>query len=383
MASGTKLGSPQMPPQPPASKLRSFWDRVSDGLEVSELWGQFKSDARSSYRLYSREIPEQPGVSGQRHFWHVARALFWAVLLKLSPGRRVLLLIALLLLIFPLASFDYGNLNITTADFRFGAGLLLLVLLVLEVADRVTMKRDLEIAREIQMWLVPAKPPAVPGLEVAFVNRPANTVAGDYYDVFPRAGSNAEPDILLAIADVAGKSLPAALLMATFQASLKTLSASPCSLLDLVAGLNRYACAHSREGLRFTTAFLAEFAPALGVLTFVNAGHNAPILLRAGGGIERLERGGIPLGILSDAPYESGSLTLEKGDLLIIFTDGVVEAVNDRDEEFGEERLLATVLPLRGEQAEVVVRRVMAQVETFVGMAHQHDDITCFVVRRV
>ena len=160
-------------------------------------------------------------------------------------------------------------------DLRLWGGLLMFFLLILEVADRVVMKRDLQIAREIQMWLLPVNPPPVPGMEIAFATRPANTVAGDYYDVFPRpASASANQSYLIAVADVAGKSIPAALLMATFQASLKTLSATPSSLPELVESMNRYACSNSQGGLRFTTAFLAEYEPATRTLTYINAGHN-------------------------------------------------------------------------------------------------------------
>src|SRR5205807_4791434 len=118
-----------------------------------------------------------------------------------------------------------GANQIMNLDFRLWGGLLMFVLLVLEVADRVVMKRDLEIAREIQLWLLPANPPQVPGLEIAFATRPANTVAGDYYDVFPLPTTEGRSQrFLLSVADVAGKSIPAALLMATFQASVKTLT---------------------------------------------------------------------------------------------------------------------------------------------------------------
>ena len=163
------------------------------------------------------------------------------------------------------------------------------------------MKRDLEIAREIQQWLVPHSPPALPGVDIAFATRPANTVAGDYYDAFerPSAPAAASPArLLLVVADVAGKSVPAALLMATFQASLHTLAAVPGPLDELVRALNRYSCAHSLGGLRFTTAFFAELDAAHRSLTYVGAGHNAPVLRRADGRIERLTEGGPPLGIL-------------------------------------------------------------------------------------
>ena len=112
--------------------------------------------------------------------------------------------------------------------------------------------------------------------------------------------------------------------MATFQASLKTLSAIPCSLAELVTGMNRYACTNSQGGLRFTTAFLAEYDPASRTLTYINAGHNTPILRRSAGAVERLTVGGLPLGIQAEAGYESGSLVLQEGDWLVIFTDGLV-----------------------------------------------------------
>ncbi len=372
------------------ARVGDFWHRITDGLEVNELWAQFMADARTSYRLYSRELPVRPeaspgvrpGRAEGRHALATARGFFWAVLLKLSPARRLLLLLALLLLVFPTISYQ-GDRSSVSFEFHAYSSLLLLLVLVLEIADRVTMKRDLEIAREIQLWLVPGTPPSLAGLELAFVNRPANTVAGDYYDVFPRTtAESGHGNYLIAVADVAGKSLPAALLMATFQASLRTLSASGCGLLPLIDGLNRYSCAHSRGGLRFTTAFLAEFTPETGELTYVNAGHNAPILLRMSGSIERLDRGGLPLGIRENASYESATVAMGVGDVLLVFTDGLIEAVNDRDEEFSEARLLAALMNLRGAAADAITKRVMADVESFVGMAHQHDDITCVVARR-
>jgi sigma-B regulation protein RsbU (phosphoserine phosphatase) len=139
---------------------------------------------------------------------------------------------------------------------------------------------------------------------------------------------------------VAGKSVPAALLMATLQARLRTLALEPTSLLELVAGLNSYACEHSQSGRRFTTAFLAELDLVTSTLTYVNAGHNQPVLMRAGGGLDRLGEGGLPLGIMRDARYQSAVVTLGAGERLVIFTDGVVEAEDTGANEFGEQRLL-------------------------------------------
>ncbi len=296
--------------------------------------------------LYSNEVDSSrtAGVPRSKHFFNLVSQFFWAILLKLTPARRVLLLIALVLLCFPSGEASWqssdGEMKILAFDTHFWGGLLLLVLLILEVADRVVMKRDLQIAKEIQAWLLPANPPQVPGLEIAFATRPANTVAGDYYDVFARPGADSEAHtFLLAVADVAGKSIPAAMLMATFQASLKTLSTTPGTLTELVGRMNRYACSNSQNGRRFTTAFIAEYDPASRVLTYVNAGHNNPMLRRQGGVMERLETGGMPLGIMEDVAYQSGTVTLQSGDWLVIFTDGVVEAENNSQQEYGEERL--------------------------------------------
>jgi sigma-B regulation protein RsbU (phosphoserine phosphatase) len=253
-------------------------------------------------------------------------------------------------------------------------------LLMMEVGDRVVMKRDLQIAKEIQTWLLPARAPEVPGLEIAFATKPANTVAGDYYDVFARPGAEGK-SYLIAVADVAGKSVPAAMLMATFQASLKTLSDTPGTLTELVARMNRYACSNSQNGRRFTTAFIAEYEPATRGLTYVNAGHNNPLVLRRSGAVERLDVGGVPLGVMDGAPYASGEVTLEPGDWLAAFTDGVIEAENPGLAEYGEERLLTMLRWGVNLAPRVLLDYLLADVERFEANAPQHDDITCMLLK--
>jgi phosphoserine phosphatase RsbU/P len=374
------------PPLTFREKVSRFWLRVTEGLELNQLWGQFEKDARASYRLYARDLEgaQAETASPGRKFFHVAQQFFWAVLEKLTPARRVLLLLALVMLIFnPEFSWhSHGDLHIVSLDFRLYGGLLVFLLLILEVGDRVVMKRDLQIAREIQTWLLPSEPPTIPGVAIAFQTRPANTVAGDYYDVFERAGLTPEENrILVAVADVAGKSIPAAMLMATFQASLRTLSVTQSSLPELIGNVNRYACTNSQGGLRFTTAFLSEYDPTTRTLTYINAGHNAPMVCRKSGALERLDAGGLPIGISVDAAYQTGSVTLAPLDWLVIFTDGVVEALNTRGDEFGEQRLLATVaLGADGTPAEMM-RRLMADMDGFVGNTPQHDDVTCLLVK--
>ncbi len=384
-----------LPPAGPAAervpfgaRLHNFWRRVTEGLEVSQLWSQFESEARTSYRLYSRDVEAKTpeGLTRRGRHLHVIKEFFWAVFEKLSPARRILLLLALIFLALPHAAFERtggdGKVYAVEFDLHFGAALLLLLLLVLEIADRVVMKRDLQIAREIQTWLLPGAPPQIPGLVVAYATRPANTVAGDYYDVFPRPGrANQENRVVLAVADVAGKSIPAAMLMATFQASLKTLSTAQVALPELASNMNRYACSNSQGGLRFTTAFLAEYDPVRRTVDYINAGHNNPILRRASGQVERLDVGGLPFGIQPEVKYDSATVTLAPGDWLIIFTDGLVEAENARQEEYGEPRLLAAIEAGKSIAPAEMLKSLMTELDLFVGNTPQHDDVTCMLLK--
>jgi sigma-B regulation protein RsbU (phosphoserine phosphatase) len=302
----------------------------------------------------------------------------WAILDKLSPARRVLLLIALILF------FPSMHLTGFSTSGIFWGCILLLVVLILEIADRVVMKRDLQIAKEIQAWLLPPEPPQVQGLEIAFATCPANTVAGDYYDVFPRPATHSPTGTyLIVIADVAGKSIPAAMLMATYQASLKTLAGISTSLTDLVGRMNNYACGNSQNGRRFTTTFIAEYNPETRDLIYVNAGHNPPILRRQTGAIERLSAGGIPLGILENAPYESGSTKLQPGDWLAIYTDGVTEAENFRHDEYGESRFMLLLYANQTMTPLVLLNTIFEDIEHFVGNTPQHDDITLMLLKAV
>jgi phosphoserine phosphatase RsbU/P len=388
MASSPQTGQPPAQPLPFGVRVKQFWHRVTEGLAVGQLWSQFESEARASYRLYSKDVaaktPEGLTKGGRR--LHVIKEFFWAVFEKLSPARRVLLLVALILLILPQGSFQYtghdGKVYVGEFNLHFWSALILLLLLMLEIADRVVMKRDLQIAREIQTWLLPGAPPQIPGLAIAYATRPANTVAGDYYDVFPRPGkTNADNRVVLAVADVAGKSIPAAMLMATFQASLKTLSTAQVALPELASNMNRYACTNSQGGLRFTTAFLAEYDPVRRTVDYINAGHNNPILRRASGQIERLDVGGLPFGIQPEVKYQTATVTLAPGDWLIIFTDGLVEAENSLQQEYGEARLVTALEAGKSFEPGELLKRLMTELDLFVGTTPQHDDVTCMLLK--
>jgi phosphoserine phosphatase RsbU/P len=152
-------------------------------------------------------------------------------------------------------------------------------------------------------------------------------------------------------------------------------------LPELVANMNKYACSNSQGGLRFTTAFLAEYDAAQRTFQYINGGHNNPILRRANGLFERLDVGGLPLGILPEAKYESASVTLAPGDWLIIFTDGLVEAENARQEEYGETRLLSVINAAASSSPAEMLKQLMAEVDLFVGTTPQHDDVTCLLIK--
>jgi serine phosphatase RsbU (regulator of sigma subunit) len=384
MASSSAPPAGTSEPRPAStSRLGNFWQRVSEGRRIDDLWSQFAADARSSYGFYGKDVDwdQVNQLNRWRRPFHVAKQLFWAMMNKLTPARRVMFLLALMFLLFSGIKIQSGH-DTTTLQTEFLSALLFLLLLSLELADKITMKRDLEIAREIQAWLVPSTPPAIPNAEVAFYTRAQNSVAGDYYDAFyPTDDANAGGKLMLVMADVAGKSVPAALLMATLQASLRTIASEGLPLSELALRLNHYACAHSLGGQRFTTAVLAEYDPATRRLAYVNAGHNSPVIRRANSSTERLESGSLPLGITPEATFASSEITLQPGDTLVLFTDGVVEAFNAAGEEFSDNRWLNIIRGLPNLNAQQTLQFLMKSVEDFVGATRQSDDITCLILR--
>jgi len=354
------------------------WRRLTAGMELDDLWSQFKSEAEASARPFKQDVDRQAQErKSWTHPFKIIAAISTSILKKLSPPRRIFLLLTIILAVFSMVGLEFLFFTREVELLLAFVGLLLLLVMVL--GDHISMKRDIEIAREIQRWLVPRVPPEVAGVDMAFATRPAKMVAGDYYDAFRRA---VDGPLLIAVADVAGKSVPAAMLMATFQASLRALAGSRGSLSDLVVGLNRQACSNNMNGRRFTTAFLAELDPLTGTLNYLCAGHNPPMLKHQDGTIERLKSESIPLGIEINERYETGRTVLERGDVLIIYTDGVTEARDEDGREFGEARLLAFAAQPLEDRAAMTLSTIMRKLDEFVGGAPQHDDITCLVVRR-
>jgi phosphoserine phosphatase RsbU/P len=247
----------------------------------------------------------------------------------------------------------------------------------IELVER-AMSKELEQAAHIQMGLLPAASPQTPGMDIAGSTAPCRTVGGDYYDYleFP------DGRIGMLVGDVAGKGMPASLLMSSLQARVKVLFEDGDRLAEKITRLNKATTAHTPDN-RFITFFMAVADPATGELVFTNAGHNPPLLVRAKGGFELLAGGGMILGILPMAQYEEVRTRMEPGDTLVLFSDGVTEAVNPADEDFGEQRLGDLVASLKDRSAPEIVKAIHAEVARFTQGAPPADDITVVVARRL
>ncbi len=245
-----------------------------------------------------------------------------------------------------------------------------------EVAQRELLNREIEIAREVQQRLFPQNLPEIPALEYAGHCRPARGVGGDYYDFLALSSGR----LGLAIGDVSGKGVPAALLMASLQASVRGQSqGSADNVAELMTNVNRLVCEASPEN-RYATFFYGQFDPATRKLVYSNGGHNAPIVLR-GSEVLRLEAGGPPVGLFKFSRYTQDTAQLEPGDLLVLYTDGISEAENPAQDEWGEDALIAAARSCAADPPSEMLRRIMADADTFAAGAPQHDDMTIVVAR--
>jgi len=249
-----------------------------------------------------------------------------------------------------------------------------------QVAQRERLHREVEIAREVQERLFPQTLPATAGLDYAGHCRPALGVGGDYYDFLALPQGH----LGVAVGDVSGKGIAAALMMASLQASLRgEATRAPENLAAAISNINRLVYEASSAN-RYATFFYGQYDPASRKFNYVNAGHNPPILFHCIDGcwsVARLEVGGTVVGLLPSFPYQQGAVTLAPGDILVAYTDGISEAMNADEEEWGESRLMQTIESCTGLPAQQILDRVFTAADTFVSGAQQHDDMTLVVLR--
>ena len=234
-------------------------------------------------------------------------------------------------------------------------------------------KREFEEARLIQRGLLPTTTPQIPGLRLASSWQPANGVGGDCFDMLT-FGTGA---MGVYIADVAGKGVPAALLMSNLQAAVRAFAQEGAAPGSVCTSVNRLLCRNMASG-RFVTFCYARIDVAAGKLTYANAGHNPPLLVRANGAIDKLSPGGTVLGVFAESTYEQGDFALRPGDRLILYTDGMTESRNPAGEEFGEEGIAASAAQHRALGAEEMLAAMLKDIEGFNGGAYE-DDATLIV----
>ncbi len=302
--------------------------------------------------------------------------LLKSLLLKLTPARRVLLAISLILLVSGVQTVTVQAGNQVTLRFPVLGTLLLLLVLMLELKDKLLARDELEAGRKVQLALMPERTPRVPGWDLWLYTQPANDVGGDLVDYLQidarRHG--------VTLGDVAGKALPAALLMAKLQSTLRALVPQFDDLSALGAAVNGILC---RDGLpnRFATLVYAEITADSGSVRLLNAGHMPPFVIR-GSTVEELPAGSVALGIVTPAAFTEQRVEIAAGDALVAYSDGITEAMNASGEFFGDERLRSLLREAAGRPPAEVGTRVLAAVGSFVGAARPHDDISLVVLRR-
>lgn len=239
------------------------------------------------------------------------------------------------------------------------------------------LERELQLAMEIQQRFQPTAPPHVPGYELQGISFPCYEIGGDYYDFIQRADGR----LVIALGDVSGKGTAAALLMSSLHAAIHAQTGSHDTLVETISAVNRYL-AENIPPNRFVTLFFAELDPGSGALSFLNAGHNPPLIVHAAGTVEQLASGGLPLGIKADAEYREGRTNMQVGDVLVIYSDGVTEATSPTGEEFGPTRLYEVVSRNVDASAAGIRDRIESALTKFSQGTQAADDITLVIVKR-
>jgi serine phosphatase RsbU (regulator of sigma subunit) len=377
---------------------RKWFDTYTRDLSREDFERLFTEDTREAYRYFARGVDEE--IFAHLPWWKRVplrvRAVFIAFTLRLPPARRALyigaLVIALLGIIRLFRGFAFVNVPFGTPFFQVAVLLptwadgtmallislfLVNLLVLLEVADRLSLKGELEVAREIQLAMLPRGTYNAADIQISGVTRPANTVGGDFYDVL------ALPDgrVIVTLGDVAGKGSPAALLMALLLAVLRTLVDEALEASALVKRLNGQICRHSPAS-RFITLFYAVYTPGTGALTYVNAGQNPPFVRRRDGAYERLGSTGVALGMFEESQFGSVETRVEPGEMLVLYSDGITEAEDPDGRPFEESGLEGVLEAHVSRSPSEIGARVLTAVEAHAKQSRFVDDLTILILKR-
>ena len=381
-----------------SDRARALFDTYTRDMSGEDLQRLFTHDTRDAYNFFRRGADEDKyaGLPWWKRAPLKFREVFFAFTLKLSPGRRALYLGALVIALVGVLRLFQG---LQLVDVPFGipffrvqlpfpvwadgtfalllSFLLVNLLVLMEVADRLSLKGELEVAREIQLAMLPSGTYACGDIEVSGATRPANTVGGDFYDVLPLP----DGQVILTLGDVAGKGSPAALLMALLLAVLRTLVDERLEPAELMQRLNVQISRHSPPS-RFITLFYASYDPASGLLRYVNAGQNPPLLRRASGVYERLSATGVALGMFELSTFGEGQTILGSGDRLVLYSDGITEAEDPSGQPLEETGLEQAIELYANSSASVLAAHILGVVEAHVRQSRFTDDLTVLILKK-
>ena len=363
-------------------RLKRFYEEFTAGVTKGELRRLFDRDAAQAYRVLTREQDLSREPSGRlKRFFFRAKVVFLGLSYKLTPARRVLFAVSIIAAFFGLIRF---NAVIKTQDIQVNFSAVwflvsvagLVFLLALELVDRVLVRDEIEVARQLQRDLLPSQAPDLPGYRIAHSYRTANEIGGDYYDFLPLPDGR----LVLVIGDASGHGMAAGLLMAIANAALKlAIEVDPAP--ERVAGLLNRVLFRTGDRRAFMSLFYGLLTPATGHLEYVCAGHPFPLLRRASGEVEELGRGGLPLGIRDAVEVRGAEVTLGPGDLLLLYSDGLAESVNAAGEAFGFESL-RQLLRVEAEPR-AIHDRFLRALDTHLAGEPLTDDVSIVVVSRL
>lgn len=345
-------------------------------LHKGDLPRTFMQDMRDIYQFYidkdqKKRLRQMGKIKGFFFLsWWILKSLFF----KLTPLRRVLLVISLILSA-QNNTYQIGDTNISI-DFDMIGRILLLLILLLELKDKLLAKNELAAGRSVQHSFIPEQAPSIPGWDIYLYSRTANDVGGDLIDYMNLEGETWG----FAIGDVAGKGLGAALLMARMIATLRAVAPGQPSLSELCSAVNTIFC---RDGIpsRFISLLYLHLQPSSGDIPFVNAGHMPPIIAGPDG-VRELGKGSPAIGLTNHAVFHQSSLSLHAGEFLVLYSDGVIDAVNSRGDFFGPERFLQLLESIPSLSAREAGETILHTIDRFAGSARQSDDISILLLKR-